>query len=540
MKRDNLESTLTGHAISGGIAFAHVCLLNDMRRRHLVDFRAPAEDRILEKNRILTAISAVAEHLERVSVEVAEQVGPAESRIFETHRSILIDPGLLRQVLHLIDTAQVSAETAVIQTIDRYQSQLRAMDNDIVRERAQDLDDVRQRLVDSLLNRADQSPCSESHCLAGHERIIVAEELTPSLTVGLHAKHARGFVTDRGGPTSHAAILARGMGIPAVSGIAGIHHLLECGTPVIVDGNRGEVIVWPSMAAISHYCLSASQDHWPPDDTIQTSTVTILTNINQVDEVGLAVRNQADGIGLFRTEMEFIAENCILTEDEQYRRYAKVVAAMEGKPACFRLLDVGGDKRAACFHLPNETNPNLGCRGSRLLLKRPDLLGPQARALARAAAHGPVSVLYPMIVDCAQFLKLRTAFQQATADLPKGPLSHGVMFEVPSACLQAEELLEHAHFGSIGTNDLTQFLFATDRCNSLIHNEMGLNHSSIWKLLQIVADAARRTGRRVSICGEAAGQERYLAPLVELGFDTLSVSPRDIPRLRRAARAAGL
>ena len=540
MTNDNLELRFTGFAISGGVALARVCLLSDARHRDIPLYRVPAEDRIHEKNRILTAISVVAEQLEQVTVEVAEQVGPAESQIFQAHRAILIDPGLLRQVLHLIDTTQVNAETAVIQTIDSYQSQLLAMDSEFVRERAHDLDDVQQRLIDSLLDRGDPFHCGESHCRRGHERVIVAEELTPSLTLRLHAKNASGFVTERGGPTSHAAILARGLGVPAVSGIAGIHHLLDCGTPLIVDGDKGEVIAWPNSATITRYCVAASDDDWPSEIIARESNVTILANISQVEEAAQAIRSQADGIGLFRTEMEFMAECRILSEEEQYRRYVSVLRAMDGKPVCFRLLDVGGDKRAPFLNLPAEANPNLGCRGSRLLLARPDLLRPQARALARAAAHGPVDVLYPMIVDCAQFLKLRTAFQQATVDLPEGQLRHGVMFEVPSACLQARELLQHAHLGSIGTNDLIQFLFAADRNSPHFDEEIQLDHPSVWTMLQQVADAARATDRCVSICGEAAGQVRHLASLVELGFTTLSVAPRQIPHLRRAVSDAGL
>jgi phosphoenolpyruvate-protein phosphotransferase len=544
----HLEARFTGYPISGGVAFAKACLLSDARHRNVPLDGVDAADRFLEKNRLLTAFSTVSEQLERVSEEMGWKVGHAESRIFQAQRTILTDSRLLEAILHLIDTAQVNAETATIRTIDGYQSQLLAVDNAFVRERADDLNDIQQRLLNALMDRHAHFHfhCSdELSCQRGCERVVVAEALMPSLTVGLHSESVRGFVTERGGLTSHAAILARGLGIPAVSGISGIHRLLDCGTPLIVDGNQGEVIAWPSAATISRLCVTAPDDTWPddtwPDEVApQASTVMILANISRAEEATLVIRSRADGIGLYRTEMEFIGENRILSEEEQYQRYVSVLQAMDGRPVCFRLLDIGGDKQAPFFGLPEEANRQLGCRGSRLLLERPDLLHPQARALARAAAHGPVDVLYPMIVDCSQFLKLKTAFQRATADLPAGDLRHGVMFEVPSACLQAQELLEHSHFASIGTNDLTQFLFALDRSSSHLYEEERLDHPSVWKLLQQVAEAARRTGRRVSICGEAAGEERFLAPLVQLGYTTLSVTPRQVPRLRKAASDAGL
>jgi phosphoenolpyruvate-protein kinase (PTS system EI component) len=261
-----------------------------------------------------------------------------------------------------------------------------------------------------------------------------------------------------------------------------------------------------------------------------------MANISNSGEVTLAVHHQAEGIGLYRTEMEFFAEDRILSEEEQYQRYTTVLQAMNGKPVCFRLLDFGGDKRAPFLGLPEEVNPSLGFRGSRLLLERHDLLRPQARALARASVLGPVNVLYPMIVDREQFLKLRAVFQNATADLPSGQLRHGVMFEVPSACLQARRLLDVAEFGSIGTNDLIQFLFAVDRSNSQVNEDITLDQPILWSLLSDIASAARETGCPVSLCGEAASHVQFLPALTEIGLTTLSVAPRFIPQIRLAAK----
>jgi phosphoenolpyruvate-protein kinase (PTS system EI component) len=239
---------------------------------------------------------------------------------------------------------------------------------------------------------------------------------------------------------------------------------------------------------------------------------------------------------LYRTEFEFFAAGRILTEEEQLERYASVVRAMGGRHVCFRLLDIGGDKPAPFLDLPREDNPYLGFRGSRLLLGRTDLLRAQARALAGASLLGPVDVMYPMVVDREQFLRLREIFEEATADLPAGQLRHGVMFEVPSACLVARELLEAAQFASIGTNDLIQYLFAVDRNNELVADDYTPDRPVFWTVLGQIAAAAQATGRTVSLCGEAASNVRLLPKFMKLGLTTLSVSPRFIPELRQAVK----
>ena len=537
MSQSSLETRFNGLPISPGIAMARVCLFSDVRHGDTPLYRISTDDLAEEKNRVQQAVPVAAEQLDRVIAEIAHRIGPAEAQIFEAHKAILTDPSLIREIFNRIEISQVNAETAVIQTLDTYQSRFLELDSEYLRDRVSDIGEVQRRLLGALSDRSPQLHCSEQvRCRRGRGRIIAAEELTPSLTVSLHAEKTRGFVTERGGATSHAAILARSLGIPAVSGLADIYRILDCGTELILNGDTGEVIVWPSNETVEHFGL-----HRParPDTSAVVPPVprlTVLANISQSGETALAVHHRAEGIGLYRTEMEFFAENRILTEEEQYNRYAAVVQEMNGKPVCFRLLDLGGDKRAPFLALPQEVNPSLGFRGSRLLLERCDLLRPQARALARASLHGPVNVLYPMIVDFAQFLQLRTAFQETIADLPTGQMRHGVMFEVPSACLQARQLLQEAHFGSIGTNDLIQFLFAVDRNNSLVNEDISLDQPALWSLLSDIAVAARETERPVSVCGEVASHVQFLPALMRIGLTTLSVAPRFIPQIRLAAK----
>jgi phosphotransferase system enzyme I (PtsI) len=264
-----------------------------------------------------------------------------------------------------------------------------------------------------------------------------------------------------------------------------------------------------------------------------------MANINIASEVEDALAMQAEGIGLYRTEFEFMVEGLFLDEDAQYERYARVVKAMDGRPVTFRLFDAGGDKPLPFLDIPEEENPALGWRGGRLLLGHGSLLSTQARALTRASGHGPVHVLYPMIIDVEQFIELRAAFQEAVQGLPQANVRHGVMFEVPSACLQAPALLDAADFGSVGTNDLIQYLFAVDRNNEKVAYDYSPDREVLWQLMGDMAAAAQDADKPLAVCGELAGDPRYVPTLMDIGISQVSVSTRLIPGARLAARKTG-
>jgi len=526
-----------GLPISEGVAVARVCLFNEKRHSNIATYKVADDGIAGENERVRRAIQVVSDQLDDVAKNVAQRIGPAEAQIFEAQQAILADSVLVEEIFEAIRTLNFNAEAGVTQTLDGYEARLSEVDNEYIRERASDIGEIRRRLLDVLGNMNPSLQCGDQqHCQQGHHRIIVAEELTPSLTVELDTEHTLGFVTERGGPTAHAAILARALGIPAVSGIEGIHGLLSCGTELLLNGDTGEVIVWPDDETVARARSGRAAVARSVPAVEPVEELTAMANINRAADVAEAVEHQAEGVGLYRTEFEFLVAGRILSEEEQFQRYAAVVKAMDGRPVCFRLLDVGGDKGAPFFDLPVEDNPYLGFRGSRFLLDRADLVGTQARALARASVLGPVDVLYPMIVEREQFLKLKKLFLEATAALPTGRLRHGVMFEVPSACLEARELLEVAEFGSIGTNDLIQYLFAVDRNNQRVAYDYTPDRPVFWSILGQIAAAAEDAGRSVSICGEAASNPRYLSTLMKLGLTTLSVSPRFIPELRLAAR----
>jgi phosphotransferase system enzyme I (PtsI) len=508
-----------------------------MRHGDMPQYHLSSDDVDQEHCRVARAIEIAAEGLDQVIHEVTRRIGKAEAQIFQAHKAILLDQTLLQEIKSRIESSRVNAETATIQTLDAYQARLLQVDNEYMRERVSDIREVQKRLLGELVNREPQFHCSDqAHCRRGRGRIVVAEELTPGLSVGANANEIKGFVSERGGAASHAAILARSLCVPAVSGIASVYDILDCGTELLINGDTGEIIAWPADQTIAQFNLNR-QDRCDQSRFVPSvNDLKVMANINRFSESTLAFEYLADGIGLFRTEMEFFAEGRLLSEQEQYERYASVVQSANGKSVTFRLLDIGGDKTAPFFLLPKHDNHPGGLRGSRLLLERDDLLRPQVRALARASTHGPLDILYPMVIDRDQFLKLRSAFEELTADLATGHLRHGVMFEVPSACMQAKQLFEVAEFGSIGTNDLVQFLFAVDRTLAVEDKSISLDQPLLWSLLHDIADAARDAKRDISICGEAASDVRYLHRLMEVGIRSVSVTPRSIPQIRLAAQ----
>ncbi len=535
------ETTLKGLAVSKGMAVARVCLFNEGRHADLPGPEKRTGKPEVEVARLKDAISTAVARLSELQQRVQREVGKAEAEIFFAQSMILQDKTLLKTSVSKIEAQRMTAEAAVSSVLDGYEAKIASLDNEYIRERATDFGEVKRRLLDVLANMTPTFKCEgQTHCQRGHDRIVVAVELTPSLTMDLDTHHTLGFVTERGGVNSHAAILARALGIPAVSGITGIHSQLGCGTEVLIDGNTGTVVVNPSESTVARAQEANRQAVRTPRAVDPVAGFTVMANISSAAEAETAVGMKAEGIGLYRTEFEMFAQHRFLDEDEQYEHYASVVKSMAGRPATFRLLDIGGDKPAPFLEMPHEDNPYLGWRGARLLLDNESVLKTQARALARAGAHGPVGILYPMIVDLDQFKRVRSIVENAVADLPRTNLRHGVMFEVPSACLDAEEILQYADFGSIGTNDLIQYLFAVDRNNERVAHDYRPDRPALWTLIRHVAEAGEKTGKPVSICGELGGDPNYLARIMKAGIRIVSVSPRLIPGVRTAAQAESI
>ena len=534
------EKIFSGLPLSKGCSVGRVCLLNENRHSNLPMYRVSGEGIGLEKDRVKSAIKGAAEQIEEVRKEVDLRIGPAEAEIFVAHRMIVEDPQLGKELYEHIENEGVNAEAAVRAVLDRYEQRLLALEDEFMRTRATDFAEIKGRLLDVMGHMKQTLRCDKSHCKLGRNRIIVAEELTPSLTIDIDPDLTMGFVTEHGGVNSHAAILARALGIPAVSGVEGIRKLVGCGTELLIDGDSGQVVIWPSEERVSTVAAQEPEAKIYPDTVDPVEGFRVMANISLPADVHDSIKMEAEGIGLYRTEFEAIAAERFFTEDELVERYTEVGETMAGKGVIYRLFDLGSDKSLPFMNIPAEENPALGWRGARLLLGRSDILHTQARALARISAceGGRVHVMYPMIVDVQQFKELRDGFMEAIKDIDHGEILHGVMFEVPSACLRAKELLEIANFASVGTNDLTQYLFAVDRDNDHVSYDYNPDRPVFWDIIRDIADCAKECNKPLSICGELAGYPKHVSKFIELGINSVSVSPRRISEVRIAARKA--
>lgn len=530
------ETSFSGLAVSDGVVFANAVVLSGRDQAAVPCYRIEENAIDGELARLDTALEEVARQIGALIDEVATRIGSAQANIFVAQKMMVEDTVLREEIAQTISEERLNAEAALEKTLDGYEKLLQEVDNEYLSERASDIGELRRRLHE-LLSASTSRTASEvfRHLTAG-PHILVARDLTPGETVQLNTENSLGFVTEHGGKASHAAILARSMGIPAVSGIPLIAETIQTGYPVLLNGDTGDIIVHPTEETLAFYPGARREAFQTTQRVDPVPGFTVMANIGRGSETRACHDAAAEGVGLYRTEFEFLAAGSVLDEDAQYAVYRDTLFGLGDLPLYARLLDLGADKDAPYLNLPPEENPGLGFRGARLLLGRPDLLIPHARALARASALGPINIIYPMIVDVDQFLILRERVRQAIQDIPGHNLKHGVMFEVPSACLMARELLEVADFGSIGTNDLIQYLFAIDRDNERIAADYDPDKPVFWKMLKDLASAARDAGKPLSLCGEMGGQPRYLPHIIDCGITSVSVSPRLVGLARVAAR----
>jgi len=529
---------LEGIPISDGIACGPARLIFRDSGEYLVRYSIEKSAVAAEKDRLRRALQLAAKELDNVIDTVGKRIGRVHANIFQAQKMIVLDETLLQESETLIETRLINAEAACIEVLGIYESRLLEVDDDYMKDRASDIGEVRRRILEMFRRERGDEKSTPKEVQAPLEGpcIIVAEELLPGETISFDPLNTAGFLTERGGPASHVAILARGMGIPAISGVESLFTSVKPGDQLFLNGTTGECIINPSRESLN-LCpnlgrLGAIRMQTAPP----VPGFPVYANISTAKEVEQAVEMDAEGIGLYRTEFEFIQADRLLSEEEQYERYARVVDKMAGKPVHLRLVDLGGDKAARFLNVPHEENPALGYRGARLLLGQPELLAVQARAIARASQHGPIHVLYPMIIDEQQFQRLRALFMSSILGINAGEIKHGVMFEVPSACISADSLLKAADFGSIGSNDLAQYLFALDRNNGLVSGEYNPDHAVFWKMVEQVAAAATALRRPLSLCGEIAGRPKFLPKLIAHGIYCVSVSPRLIGLARITVR----
>lgn len=542
--RDRSEKRYQGVAVSPGIAHCAALVFRpedeEAPVRHLTDEELPAEIERFEGALIETRAQIL-----ELQHQIAEKIGAKDAGIFDAHLLVVEDRTLIDEVLRVLQQQRVNVETAFKTVADRFAKTLGEIDDPYLRERAVDIQDVTRRVVNNLLGRAHRTLAS-----ADEPHVLVAHNLTPSDTAQLNRNLVHGFATDIGSKTSHTAIMARSMGIPAVVGMRNLSSELETGDPILIDGYNGLVFVHPSEQTLWEYGQIQVQRKRMTDEleglrhvscaTRDGRHVILSANIELPDEMDLVVRNGAEGVGLYRTEFLYIQRSGLPAEEEQVAVYREVAERARPHGAIFRTLDLGGDKFASNLDLPNELNPFLGWRAIRFCLEKVDVFKVQLRAILRASTAGNVKLMYPMISGMDEWRQANEILDACRAELrAEGvpfdeAMEVGAMIEVPSAAVIADMLAKEAAFFSIGTNDLIQYSIAVDRLNERTAHLYEPTHPAIVRLLERVVEAGHAHGRWVGVCGEVAG-DVVLAPLlVGLGVDELSTGASNVPRMKRA------
>ena len=531
-----------GKSVYKGIVLGPVVVLNhtDFQVR-----RKKIEDVDLEKQRVKQAGEQAEEQLKKLYDKAVKEVGEASAAIFEVRQMMLQDEDYLDAINNMIKTEKVNAEYAVAVTGDHFSEMFARMDDDYMKARAADIKDISNRLVRNLQGERDVDFSSMD------PSIIIAEDLSPSETVQMDKNKILAFVTVHGSTNSHTAILARMMNIPALIGVPLNPEEIKTGMQAVVDGFNGEVIFEPT-AELREKTMQRIAEEKEKFQLLQTlkgkesvtldgRKVHLYANIGSVDDLGYVLENDAEGIGLFRSEFLYLGRNDFPTEEEQFQAYKQVLQVMAGKKVIIRTLDIGADKQVDYFHLKKEENPAMGYRAIRICLKQPEIFKTQLRALLRASVFGNLSIMYPMIIGTEEVTKIYEIVHEVQRDLEKAQIPYhipeqGIMIETPAAVMISDELAEMVDFFSIGTNDLTQYTLAIDRQNEELNDFYNPHHKAILKMIQMVADHAHKHGKWVGICGELGADPELTKDFVRMGIDELSVAPSMILKLRKEIR----
>ena len=533
---------LSGKVVYKGIVLGKITVLKkkeqQIKREKITDAEAEIE-------RLEHAGRKAQEQLKKLYDKAVKEVGEASAAIFEVHQMMLEDEDYLDAIHNMIRTEMVAAEYAVAVTGDNFSEMFASMDDDYMKARAADVKDISSRLIQNLLGQ------NEEYLADNEPSIIVAEDLSPSETVQLDKEKILGFVTVHGSTNSHTAILARMMNIPALIGVPMKLDDLHSGMLAMADGFSGEVVFEPSEE-ICNFARKRIQEEKEKAQLLKSlkgkesitadgHKINIYANIGSVNDVGYVLENDAEGIGLFRSEFLYLGRRDFPTEDEQFLAYKQVLQTMAGKKVIIRTLDIGADKQVEYFGLGKEDNPAMGYRAIRICLKQPDIFRTQLRALLRASAFGNLSVMYPMITSTEEVKQIYQIVESVRKeleadDIPYKMPEQGIMIETPAAVMISDELAEMVDFFSIGTNDLTQYTLAIDRQNEKLDEFYNPHHKAILKMIQMVIENAHKAGKWAGICGELGADMKLTEAFVRMGIDELSVAPSMVLKIRKIVR----
>ncbi len=530
-----------GVPASPGIAMGKALVLP---KKHRIVKRRIIQDPETEKKRFLEAVEEAKGRIESIMLPSGESAQEVTLEILEAHQLILEDPELINAVTSQIGNEKINAEFALEATLHFYIDLLAKSDSPYMRERITDIRDVGNHVLDFLLGEE-----TFRGSMIKEECIIVSTELTPSDTAQLPPDRVLGFITELGGPTSHAAIIARSMEIPAVVGLADITNAVRNDDYLIVDGEHGAVFLNPDSETIQEYRIiqedKARQRRElirikdSPAQTKDGSRIKLLANVGEPWELAKAVEYGGEGIGLFRTEYLFMNRESLPSEEEQYQSYKEALERMDGNEVVIRTLDIGGDKKLAHLSLGDEMNPFLGYRAIRLCLKERELFRTQLRALYRASPHGNLKIMFPMISNLDEYRDARSLAREVKSELIKEghivreDVPVGIMVEIPSTAIISDLFAKEVDFFSIGTNDLIQYTLAVDRMNEQVSSLYDPFHPAVLRLIKMVIDHARKEGIPCSMCGEMAGDPRFTQILIGFGLNSFSMSPSSLLRVKK-------
>lgn len=521
----------TGKSVYKGTAIGEIRVLKKkeslVKRVHIDDVEA-------EVARLEDAKQQTLSQLQSLYEKALQEVGEANAAIFEVHQMMLEDEDYQDAILEMIRNEEVNAEYAVAVTGDNFAEMFANMDDEYMQARSADVKDISNRLVENLSGeeQMDWDTMEPS--------IIVADDLTPSETVQMDKKKILAFVTVHGSTNSHTAILARMMNIPALIGVPLPLEELHSGTQAIVDGKKGVFYLEPDATQIANAEEAQKQEKeqqnllatYKGRESVTKSgkKIHLYANIGSVSDVAYVLENDAEGIGLFRSEFLYIGRDALPDETEQFNAYRQVLQMMAGKKVIIRTLDIGADKNADYLELGHEDNPAMGYRAIRICLEQPDIFKTQLRALLRAAKFGNLSIMYPMITSVEEVMSIKEIVKEVEKELQEENLPYaipeqGIMIETPAAVMMSAELAEHVDFFSIGTNDLTQYTLAIDRQNSRLDRFYNPHHEAVLRMIQMTIDGAHKHGKWVGICGELGADTTLTERFITMGIDELSVSP---------------
>ena len=537
----------TGIPVSPGVAAGKALVL------HAEDFQAIAKVRIEDDHgpreiaRFEDALTRTRADILGIRKKLSAEIGREHSDIFTAHLLVLEDRTLIEDVISTIKKKKVNAEFAFSSVVQKYFRAFSKVDDEYLKERVSDIRDIARRLLQNLVGR-EKNPLAS----LTEEVVIIAHDLSPSDTATMDKQKVVAFATEIGGPTSHTAIMARSMEIPAVVGLDQISREVMTGDSVVIDGNHGVVVVHPNAKTLSAYAkeerrfieLTSELDklHNLPAETPDGHRVELAANIEFPDEIPSVLAHGADGIGLYRTEYFYMNRTDLPTEEEQYESYRKVAERMAPYSVIIRSLDLGGDKFLSSLEVPHEMNPFLGWRAIRFCLARVDVFKTQLRAVLRASAHGNIKAMYPMISNLTELKRANQILEECKKELRRSKISFnskmevGAMIEIPSAALTSDALSHEVDFFSIGTNDLIQYALAVDRVNEKIAYLYEPTHPAILRLIREVIVNGHKNKIWVGTCGEMSGEPAIAILLMGLGIDEISTGPLLLPKVKKAIR----